>query len=151
MTAWTVARQGPLSMGFPGKDTGVGGHFLLPLLNAGDARKKCFFIHCHCDIEAKPMGPRFKLPGKSRGWRSLVGCSPWGHYESDTTEWLHFTVILGESLSLSEFQLPLLKLRENINLLIEKDPDAGKDWRQRKKRGQRMRWLDGVTDSMDMN
>ena len=30
------------------------------------------------------------LPGKSHGWRSLVGCSPWGHYESDTTEWLHF-------------------------------------------------------------
>ena len=23
-------------------------------------------------------------------WRSLVGCSPWGHYESDTTEQLHF-------------------------------------------------------------
>ena len=30
------------------------------------------------------------LPGKSLGWRSLVGCSPWGRYESDTTEWLHF-------------------------------------------------------------
>ena len=30
------------------------------------------------------------LPGKSHGWRSLVGCSPWGCYESDTTEWLHF-------------------------------------------------------------
>ena len=26
------------------------------------------------------------LPGKSYGWRSLVGCSPWGHTESDTTE-----------------------------------------------------------------
>ena len=26
------------------------------------------------------------LPGKSRGWRSLVGCSPWGRTESDTTE-----------------------------------------------------------------
>ena len=26
------------------------------------------------------------LPGKSHGWRSLVGCSPWGHKESDTTE-----------------------------------------------------------------
>ena len=26
------------------------------------------------------------LPGKSHGWRSLVGCSPWGHEESDTTE-----------------------------------------------------------------
>ena len=28
--------------------------------------------------------------------------------------------------------------------LIGKDPDAGKDW------GQRIRWLDGITDSMDM-
>ena len=30
------------------------------------------------------------LPGKSHGWRSLVGCSPWGRDESDTTEQLHF-------------------------------------------------------------
>ena len=30
------------------------------------------------------------LPGKSHGQRSLVGCSPWGHTESDTTERLPF-------------------------------------------------------------
>ena len=30
------------------------------------------------------------LPGKSQGKRSLVGCSPWGHEHSDTTEGLHF-------------------------------------------------------------
>ena len=30
------------------------------------------------------------LPGKSHGWGSLVGCSPWGCKESDTTERLHF-------------------------------------------------------------
>ena len=30
------------------------------------------------------------LPGKSHGWRSLVGYSPWGHEESDMTEWFHF-------------------------------------------------------------
>ena len=30
------------------------------------------------------------LPGKSHGRRSLVGCSPWGCEESDTTEQLHF-------------------------------------------------------------
>ena len=29
------------------------------------------------------------LPGKSHGRRSLVGCSPWGRTESDTSEWLH--------------------------------------------------------------
>ena len=26
------------------------------------------------------------LPGKFHGWRSLVGYSPWGREESDTTE-----------------------------------------------------------------
>ena len=30
------------------------------------------------------------LPGKSHGLKSLVGCSPWGREESDTTERLHF-------------------------------------------------------------
>ena len=30
------------------------------------------------------------LPGKSHGWRSLVGYSPWDHTELDTTERLHF-------------------------------------------------------------
>ena len=30
------------------------------------------------------------LPGKSHGWKSLVGYNPQGRKESDTTEWLHF-------------------------------------------------------------
>ena len=30
------------------------------------------------------------LPGKSHGWRSLVGCSPWGRWGLDMTEWLYF-------------------------------------------------------------
>ena len=28
------------------------------------------------------------MPGESHGQRSLLGYSPWGHKESDTTEWL---------------------------------------------------------------
>ena len=31
-----------------------------------------------------------RLPGKSHGWKSLVGYSPWGREESDTTEQTHF-------------------------------------------------------------
>ena len=30
------------------------------------------------------------LPGKSRGWRNLVGFCPWGRSESDTSERPHF-------------------------------------------------------------
>ena len=36
------------------------------------------------------QAPPVLLPGKSHGRRSLVGCSPRGHYELDTTERLHF-------------------------------------------------------------
>ena len=35
--------------------------------------------------------------------------------------------------------------------LIWKDPDAGRDWGRRRRGRQRMRWLDGITDSMDMS
>ena len=32
-----------------------------------------------------------------------------------------------------------------------KDSDAGRDWGQEEKGRQRMRWLDDITDSMDMS
>ena len=32
------------------------------------------------------MGTPVLLPGEFHGWRSMVGYSPWGHKESDTTE-----------------------------------------------------------------
>ena len=35
--------------------------------------------------------------------------------------------------------------------MIGKDPDAGKDRWQRRRGWQRMRWLDGITDSVDMS
>ena len=39
----------------------------------------------------KAMAPTpVLLPGKSHGWRSLVGHSPWGREESDKTQQLHF-------------------------------------------------------------
>ena len=42
-------------------------------------------------VMEKAMAPHSStLAWKSHGWRSLVGCSPWGRQESDTTEWLHF-------------------------------------------------------------
>ena len=44
------------------------------------------------------------LPGESHGQRSLAGYSPWGHTESDTTEWLStYTYIAYSSLNIILF------------------------------------------------
>ena len=51
----------------------------------------------------------------------------------------------------AEAETPILGPPDVKNWLIWKDPDAGKDWRWRKRGRQRMRQLDGITDSMDMN
>ena len=51
----------------------------------------------------------------------------------------------------AEAEAPILWLPDGKSWLIRKDPDAGQDWKQRRRRQQRMRWLDSITDSMDMN
>ena len=43
------------------------------------------------------------LPGKSHGQRSVVGYSPRGRKESDTTEWLHFTSAVATGLEKLSF------------------------------------------------
>ena len=48
-------------------------------------------------------------------------------------------------------EAPILCLPDAKSWLIGKDLDVGKDWRQRRRGWQRMRWLDSITDSMDMN
>ena len=46
---------------------------------------------------------------------------------------------------------PILWPPDAKSWVTGKDPDAEKDWRQMKKGWQRMRWLDGITESMDMD
>ena len=48
-------------------------------------------------------------------------------------------------------EAPILWPPDAKSRLTGKDPDAGKDWVQEEKGGQKMRWLDGITDSVDMS
>ena len=115
------------------------------------------------------------LPGKSHGWRSLVGYSLPGHKESGTTERLHIHFHFQGVL-----RVPCTPRRSNQSILNEISPGCSLEGLMLKlklqyfghlmqradslektlmlggiggrRRGQqRMRWLDGITDSMDMS
>ena len=49
-----------------------------------------------------------------------------------------------------EAKIPILWPPDAMSWLIGKDPDAGKDWGQEERGWQRIRWVDGITNSMDM-
>jgi len=51
----------------------------------------------------------------------------------------------------AEAETPILWPPHVKSCLIGKDPDAGRDWGQERRGRQRMRWLDGITDSMGMS
>ena len=52
----------------------------------------------------------------------------------------------------TDAEAPTLWPPDSKRWLTEKDPDAGKDWKGRRRRGwQRMRWLDRITDLMDVS
>jgi len=55
------------------------------------------------------------LPGKFHGRRSMVGYSPWGHKESDTTERIYIHCVV--PLKLTQFVNQLyFNLKININI-----------------------------------
>ena len=51
----------------------------------------------------------------------------------------------------AEAEAPILWPPDAKSQIIGKSPDAWKDWRQEEKQQQRMRWLDGIPDSIDMS
>ena len=56
-----------------------------------------------------------------------------------------------ELILLNGAEAPILWPPDAKNQLIVKDPDALEDCRQKEKRAEKLRWLDGITDLMDMS
>ena len=53
-TLWTVTRQAPLSMGFPGKNTGLGCHFLLQGIFLTQGPNPCPLCLLHLQADSLP-------------------------------------------------------------------------------------------------
>ena len=51
----------------------------------------------------------------------------------------------------TEAETPILRPPDAKSQLIRKHLDAGNDWRQERRGRHRKRWLDGITDSMDIS
>ena len=75
-------RSGRSRLNFPGGSDGKASAY-----NAGDPGSIPRLGRSSRESSGTPL--QVLLPGESHGQRSLVGCSPWGHKESDTTERLH--------------------------------------------------------------
>ena len=54
-TPWTVALQAPLSMGSPGKNTGVGCHFLLQGIFPTQGLISCLLCLLHWQVDSLPL------------------------------------------------------------------------------------------------
>ena len=59
---WTVAHQAPLSMGSPGKNTGVGSHALLQGIFLTQGLNPCLLCHLYWQVDSLPLAPPGKPP-----------------------------------------------------------------------------------------
>ena len=66
-------------------------HFMANRWGSNGKSDRLYFEGLQNQCQRKQWHPTpVLLPGKSHGWRSLVGCSSWGRKESDSAERLHF-------------------------------------------------------------
>ena len=111
--------------------------------------------------------------GVGDGQGSLACCNPWGHKESDTTEWLNWKSFCSRSINIKNSvafpsttsNLPIFPQKPPLTLMLklqyfghlmqrtdclEKTLMLGKTESRRRRGWQRKRWLDDITNSMDM-
>ena len=103
----------------------------------------------------------------------MYGCESWTIKKAEHEELMLLTVVLEKILESpldfreiqpvhpkgnqswiftrrTDAEIPIFWPPDAKDWLLGKDPDPGKDWGQEEK-GTRMRWLDGITNSMDMS
>ena len=99
-------------------------------------------LHKSCEWSSLITGPGLnaspleaKNPGIFHGSSTAFQYQPW--------------IFLGRTDA--ETGAPIFWPPDAKSQIIRKDPGSGKDWKQEERGQQRVRWLDSITDSMDMN
>ena len=77
--------------------------------------------------------------------------SGWQFHPTITSSVIPFSFCLQSFPTSGSFLMSKLFPPHVKSWLIGKDSDAGRDWGQEERGRQRMRWLDGITDSMDVS
>ena len=159
-----------------GKNTRVGCHFLLQCMKVkseSEVAQLCLTLHDPMDCSL----PGSSIHGISQArvlewgaiafsdkeswapknwcfWTVLLEKTPQSPLDSKENQPVHSKgnnswMFIGRTIA-EDATLSILWPRDAKSYLIWKDPDPGKDWRRDEKGRQRMRWLDGITDSMDI-
>ena len=81
--------------------------------------------------------------------KTLESPLDWKEFQAVNPKGNQFWIFIGRTDA--ETETPVLWPPDTKNWLLGKDPDAGKDWRWEEKGWQRMRWLNGITNLMDMS
>ena len=106
---------------FPGKNTGVGSHFILQGIFLTQ-RSNPSLLHCRQTLyHLSHQGSYLEEINLNVHWEDWYWSWAPKIWPPDTKSWL-----------------------------FGKDTDDGKDWGQEEKEAKRMRWLDGITDLMDL-
>ena len=83
-------------------------------------------------------------------WRRLLSV-PWTARRSNQSTLKEINPEYSLGMTDAEAEAPIFWPPDARNWLIGKDTEAGRDWGQEEKGQQRMRWLDGITNSTDMS
>ena len=94
------------------------------------------------------------MPNNWYLWTTVLENSPESNFNSKEIKPVNLKgnqpwILIGRTDA--EAEAPLFWSSDVKRQLIGKDTNAGKDWGQKERKCQTMRWWNGITDAMDMN